>query len=123
MSRQNLATQIANVAAKVNAPASNVTPIMPPAAPVAVAPGLAELMAALAAVKAENAALKATKATTSRLSLKVSEKGALSVYGLGRFPVSLYREQWERLLGVSEDIKAFIVANSASLKVKGDVAK
>jgi len=52
------------------------------------------------------------------MSLKVSEKGALSVYGLGRFPVTLYREQWEKLLGMSDEIRAFIAANEAQLKTK-----
>ncbi|MDY0002539.1 MAG: hypothetical protein RBU30_14685 [Polyangia bacterium] len=51
---------------------------------------------------------------------KVSEKGALSVYGLGRFPVTLYREQWERLLNLSEDIHAFIRENADQLKTKKD---
>ena len=51
--------------------------------------------------------------------LKVSEKGALSVYGLGRFPVTLYKEQWKRLLGMSDEIKAFIAQNDAQLKTKG----
>jgi hypothetical protein len=55
---------------------------------------------------------------TGDLSFKVSEKGAVSVYGLGRFPVTLYQEQWVRLLGVAEDLKTFIKENSAKLKVK-----
>ncbi len=55
---------------------------------------------------------------TRGLSLKVSEKGALSVYGLGRFPVTLYKEQWLRLLGLSEDIRTFIRENDAALKSK-----
>jgi hypothetical protein len=48
----------------------------------------------------------------------VSEKGALSVYGMGRFPVTLYKEQWLRLLDMSDDIRAFIKANDAQLKAK-----
>jgi hypothetical protein len=52
------------------------------------------------------------------ISLKVSEKGGVSVYGLGRFPVTLYQEQWTRLLEKSEDIKAFIVANADRLTSK-----
>jgi hypothetical protein len=51
--------------------------------------------------------------------LKVSEKGALSVYGLGRFPVTLYKEQWKRLLKMSDEITAFIAQNDAQLKTKG----
>jgi hypothetical protein len=48
----------------------------------------------------------------------VSEKGALSVYGMGRFPVTLYKEQWQKLLGISEDIKKFISENNDKLKTK-----
>lgn len=68
-------------------------------------------------LRAENAALKGTSA--KGLSLKVSEKGALSVYGLGRFPVTLYKEQWTKLLDRADDIRAFIQANEAQLKTKG----
>ena len=53
-----------------------------------------------------------------RLSLKVSEKGALSVYGMGKFPVTLYRQQWERLLNASGEITDFIEANSDRLTMK-----
>ena len=49
---------------------------------------------------------------------KLSEKGALSVYGMGRFPVTLYKEQWLKLLGMSDEIRAFIAANDAQLKAK-----
>ena len=52
------------------------------------------------------------------MSLKVSEKGALSVYGMGRFPVTLYREQWEKLLGMSDEIRKFIEENDSKLKKK-----
>lgn len=69
-------------------------------------------------VLAENAALKAK--STSTLSLKVSEKGAVSVYGLGRFPVTLYREQMLRLLDAGDRIRAFVAANSTILKNKGE---
>ena len=48
--------------------------------------------------------------------MKVSEKGGLSVYGLGRFPVTLYKEQWLRLLDLAEDIKTFIAQNETQLK-------
>lgn len=67
-------------------------------------------------LRAENAALK--KGASKGLSLKVSEKGAVSVYGLGRFPVTLYKEQWEKLLSMADDIMAFIRANESSLKIK-----
>lgn len=52
------------------------------------------------------------------LSLKVSQKGAVSLYGLGRFPVTLYKEQWEKLLGFSAEIKAFLTDHSGELKLK-----
>ncbi len=69
-------------------------------------------------LKAELERIKAQKVKTGDLSFKVSEKGAVSVYGLGRFPVTLYQEQWVRLLGVSDQIKDFIKENSAKLKSK-----
>ncbi len=69
-------------------------------------------------LRAENAALK--KTSSRGLSLKVSEKGALSVYGMGRFPVTLYKEQWLKLLEMSEDIIAFIKANESLLKTKSN---
>jgi len=65
---------------------------------------------------AENAALKAQ--ATRGVSLKVSEKGGVSVYGLGRFPVTLYKEQWTKLLDLADDIRAFIKAHDGELKAK-----
>lgn len=70
----------------------------------------------IARLTAENEALRASKHKT--LSFKVTDKGGLSVYGLGRFPVTLYRGQWERLIEAMPQIKAFIAANSATLSVK-----
>jgi len=67
-------------------------------------------------LKAENAALKAR--ATRGVSIKVSEKGGVSVYGLGRFPVTLYKEQWAKLLDVADDIRAFIKEHNAQLKTK-----
>ncbi|MGI8980007.1 MAG: hypothetical protein ACR2FY_12345 [Pirellulaceae bacterium] len=55
-----------------------------------------------------------------QLYCKVSDKGAVSVYGMGRFPVTLYMEQWDRLLGYADEIKSFIAANSSKLKRKGE---
>src|SRR5688572_12137379 len=75
-----------------------------------------ELRAELEKLKAENEALKAR--TSKGISLKVSEKGGVSVYGLGRFPVTLYKEQWTKLLDMAEDIKRFIVDNESKLKAK-----
>lgn len=79
---------------------------------------MAEQLAELARLKAENEALKAKAAKAAQIRMKVSEKGGLSVYGMGRFPVTLYRGQWERLFTVIDDIKAFIAANESTLKVK-----
>ena len=76
-----------------------------------------ELKAEVERLRQENAALK--KGTASGLRLKVSEKGAVSVYGMGKFPVTLYKEQWVRLLDMSEDIRGFIRDNEAQLKAKG----
>ncbi len=75
-----------------------------------------ELREQIEKLRAENEALKRT--SSRGLSLRVSEKGALSVYGLGRFPVTLYKEQWSRLLDMSDDIRAFIEANQDRLKSK-----
>jgi hypothetical protein len=77
-----------------------------------------DMKAELEKLRAENEALKKKKSSPGTLSMKVSEKGALSVYGMGRFPVTLYKEQWLKLLGISEDIKKFIDENSDRLKVK-----
>ena len=75
-----------------------------------------DMKAELDRLRNENAALK--KGASSSLRLKVSEKGALSIYGMGRFPVTLYKEQWLKLLGMSDEIRAFIAANDAQLKAK-----
>jgi hypothetical protein len=75
-----------------------------------------ELKAEIERLRAENQALK--KPARGQMSLKVSEKGALSVYGLGRFPVTLYREQWEKLLGMADEIRSFILENDVALKKK-----
>lgn len=74
-----------------------------------------EMQAELERLRAENEKLKRPR---GQMSMKVSEKGALSVYGLGRFPVTLYREQWEKLLGMSDEIRQFIQDNDANLKRK-----
>jgi len=80
------------------------------------AKALIEAMASLRELKAENAKLKAGNGR--KLSFKVSEKGGVSVYGLGRFPVTLYSQQWPKLFAESEAILAFIEANKAQLSVK-----
>jgi hypothetical protein len=77
-----------------------------------------DLKAELERLKAENERLK--NRSTRGVTLKVSEKGGVSVYGLGRFPVTLYKEQWVRVLDIAEDIRAFIKENDAKLKAKSD---
>ena len=76
-----------------------------------------DMQAELERLKAENEALKAK--TTRATSIRVSEKGGVSVYGLGRFPVTLYKEQWLKLLEMAEEIRRFIAENDARLKTKG----
>lgn len=76
-----------------------------------------DMKAELERLRAENEALK-NKKSGGALSMKVSEKGALSVYGMGRFPVTLYKEQWLKLLGVADELKKFIQENDSRLKTK-----
>jgi hypothetical protein len=75
-----------------------------------------DLRAEVARLKEENDRLKDRQGRG--MSLKVSEKGALSVYGLGRFPVTLYKEQWQKLLAMTDEIRAFLKENDARLKSK-----
>jgi hypothetical protein len=75
-----------------------------------------DMKAELERLRAENERLK--NRSTRGVSLKVSEKGGVSVYGLGRFPVTLYKEQWTRLLDMADDIRAFIRENEGRLKTK-----
>ena len=72
-----------------------------------------ELLARIAELEREKAQRR-----SGSLSFKVSEKGAVSVYGMGRFPVTLYYEQWTRLFNAAEDIKAFLEENKNKLKIK-----
>ena len=74
------------------------------------------LQAEVERLKAENAALKAQAARG--ISIKVSEKGGVSVYGMGRFPITLYKEQWTKLLDMADEIRAFIRENESKLKAK-----
>lgn len=75
-----------------------------------------DLKAELEKLRAENAQLKNRQ--SRGVSLKVSEKGGVSVYGMGRFPITLYKEQWLKLLDMSEEIRTFIRENDSSLKAK-----
>jgi hypothetical protein len=69
-------------------------------------------------IKPEEAASLISGKAPAKLSMKVSDKGALSLYGMGRFPVTLYREQWECVLGHGDEIKTFITANAGKLTTK-----
>src|SRR5216684_8097962 len=75
-----------------------------------------DLKAELERLKAENERLKSQRGRS--VSLKVSEKGGVSVYGLGRFPVTLYKEQWQKLLAMADEIRAFIKEHDTELKAK-----
>lgn len=75
-----------------------------------------DLKAELERLKAENERLKSQRGRST--GLKVSEKGGVSVYGLGRFPVTLYKEQWAKLLGMADEIRAFIKEHDSELKTK-----
>jgi hypothetical protein len=75
-----------------------------------------DMKAELERLRKENETLKQGASSTIRM--KVSEKGAVSIYGMGRFPVTLYKEQWLKLLDMSAEIRAFIAANEAQLKAK-----
>ena len=75
-----------------------------------------DLKAELERLKAENESLKSR--AVRGISMKVSEKGGLSIYGLGRFPVTLYKEQWFKLLDMANDIRAFLAENDSKLKTK-----
>lgn len=79
-----------------------------------------DLQAQLDKLNAENKALKAGGKTVHGFSLKVSEKGAVSIYGLGRFPITLYKEQLRKLLAGGPELEAFMVANDKALRNKDD---
>lgn len=86
----------------------------------AILPNLAQENEALKARLAEMEAKLSAAQKPKAITMKVSDKGALSVYGLGRWPVTLYRSQWERLLAASPEIAAFISTNAHLLAVKAD---
>lgn len=96
-----------------------VTPVTPAPAPTN-GVDMATVLARLNALEAENAALKAQQTASAKrtISLKISAKGALSVYGIGRFPVTLYAGQWETVFGIAEQMKTFIAQNAGKLSRK-----
>jgi hypothetical protein len=75
-----------------------------------------ELKAEIERLKAENEALKTR--SSRAISMKVSEKGGLSIYGMGRFPITLYKEQWTKLLDMADEIRTFMKENDSKLKAK-----
>ncbi len=77
-----------------------------------------EMKAELERLRNENEKLKQRGSRAT--SLKVSEKGGVSVYGLGRFPVTLYKEQWTKLLDMADEIRSFIKENESKLKSKDE---
>lgn len=77
-----------------------------------------DLKAELERLKVENEQLKNQRARG--VTLKVSEKGGVSVYGMGRFPITLYKEQWTKLLDMTDEIRAFIKENDSKLKTKSE---
>ena len=76
-----------------------------------------DLKAELERLRAENDRLKTQR--DQRVNLKVSEKGGVSLYGLGRFPITLYKEQWTKVLDMADEIRRFINDNESRLKTKG----
>lgn len=76
-----------------------------------------DLKAEIERLKQENESLK-SKPKGRALELRVSQKGAVSLYGLGRFPVTLYKEQWERVLNMTDEIRDFLAENASQLKTK-----
>lgn len=108
-----IAAAVADAMAKVMAPSFVAAPKAQAVDP--------KMVAEIARLKAENAKLAAApKAKRRPLTCRVSVKGAVSVYGLGQWPATYYKEQWEQIFAEQEAIKAFIKANDSLLSVKGD---
>lgn len=102
--------------AKPNPPVQNGTLVRPASVSESIWAIASDAMKAeLVKLSAENDMLRASR---NQITMKVSDKGALSVYGMGRFPITLYREQWEKLLGMADAIRKFIADNGATLKTK-----
>jgi hypothetical protein len=82
---------------------------------------VAEIQEELRRMRAENEALKAKQPKPRKPTLRVSQKGAISIYGLQRFPVTLYASTWKTVFGMQAEILKFIEDNTASLAKKGEV--
>lgn len=80
--------------------------------------GNADLLAEIARLKAENNAMRKAVKTGRNIALRISVKGALSVYGLGRFPITLYKGQWEKLLLAAPEIRTFLDEHGDELSTK-----
>jgi hypothetical protein len=96
---------------------ANASPVVVATSPVSkpqLSPEVQAMMAEIARLKAENEALTKSK-PESKPSIRVTDKGGISVYGIGRFPVTLYRKQWVKLLALADEIRAVIEANTARL--------
>lgn len=78
------------------------------------------MKARVEALEAENARIKASQSAPRALGLKIGDKGGVCLTGMGRFPVTLYKEQWLRLLNHGDKIREFITANDSKLKAKGE---
>lgn len=114
---------MARTQTRVNGQPVNPLPMNQPITPVMTQEQLlkqVDMEREIARLKAENEALAKRNAQGGGLTCKRSEKGAVSVYGLGRWPVTLYLEQWLKLLAIADQIKAFIKANESTLSHKED---
>ncbi len=76
----------------------------------------ADMKAELERLRAENEALKSQSKRSIRL--QVSQKGGVSLYGIRRFPVTFYKEEWDRILSMKDDIESFMAEHEGELKTK-----
>lgn len=112
MSKPNVVVKPSSVVQPQSSVVSQSVEVQPPAPASPTPDPILAMQAELAKLRAENAALRSTE---RKLSLKVSEKGAVSVYGLGRFPVTLYPTQWAKLATAMEQVQSFCTANADEL--------
>jgi hypothetical protein len=114
-----------NTSAKTNGtiaapvtPALDMAAIIQQAVQQAVAQATTSMTAEVAKLKAENAKLATAPKPEVPLTIRVSAKGAVSIYGCGRFPVTLYKSQWLRIFAIQDKVKSFMLANDKDLKSK-----